>query len=264
MESGWLLASGEAVASVQRARAPMPRHRAIGAARRGELAAVLSAPVALRGPLDVIRVKDGAACSVHSTRSRPVVMLRPGTVVVIARGEADRFEIAEGTPIEASLGPMTGELLIVATPIGNLDDLVVASGAPRLVVLLVADGRRDDEELPGHGSQRSSMGVPWLISNLSAPPWAMTTTVPGRSITRGRLLAAGPSTLHRPRAGSRQADPEGDRCAQHGGEFPALRGADRTVPRQRCRTRWAEATASPLASSQPDSIGPPSGTGAVR
>jgi hypothetical protein len=100
MESGWLLAGGEAVASAQRVSTPLPRHRAISAAKRGELAAVLSAPVALRGPLDVIRLKDGAACAVHSARSRPLVMLRPGTVVVIAHGEAGRFEITEGTRIE--------------------------------------------------------------------------------------------------------------------------------------------------------------------
>ena len=78
MDSGWLLADGEAVSSALRVRTPWERHRAAKSARRGETAAV-----------------------VRTAGRRPVWMLRPGTVVVVvARGDAERCGMREGSAVE--------------------------------------------------------------------------------------------------------------------------------------------------------------------
>jgi hypothetical protein len=101
MDSGWLLADGEAVSSALRVRTPWERHRAAKSARRGETAAVLHAPMLVVGPLDVICVRNGSATAVRTAGRRPVWMLRPGTVVVVvARGDAERCGMREGSAVE--------------------------------------------------------------------------------------------------------------------------------------------------------------------
>ncbi|HLK44771.1 MAG TPA: hypothetical protein VKT18_02225 [Acidimicrobiales bacterium] len=100
MGSGWLLARGEAVASTQEVRTPWQRHQAARSARRGELAAVLRAPTVVLGPLDVISVRKGEARSVRHAGRRPVCIVRPGTVVVLQAGTADRYGVRAGTEVE--------------------------------------------------------------------------------------------------------------------------------------------------------------------
>jgi hypothetical protein len=100
MDSGWLLADGEAVASLQHDRTPWGRHRAAVAARRGEVAVVLRAPTVVLGPLDVVRVKDGAAKRIQATGRRPVCLLLPGTVIALGPGDADRCGVRRGSALE--------------------------------------------------------------------------------------------------------------------------------------------------------------------
>ena len=100
MDSGWLLADGEAVASAQRVRSPMERHRAARAARRGELAAVLRAPAVLFGPVDVIRIRGGEVSAVRIAGRRPVWVVRPGIVVVVGPGDAARCGLRAGSVVE--------------------------------------------------------------------------------------------------------------------------------------------------------------------
>ncbi len=100
MDSGWLLADGEAVASAQHVRTPWQRHRAASSARRGELAAVLRAPTVVFGPADVIAVRNGSARSVRCAGRGPLCIVRPGTVVVVAAGTAARYGVRLGTPVE--------------------------------------------------------------------------------------------------------------------------------------------------------------------
>jgi hypothetical protein len=100
MDSGWLLADGEAVASALRVRTPWERHRAAQSARRGELAAVLQAPTVVLGPLDVICVRNGEATQVRSAGRRPIWLVRPSTVVVVARGDAERCGMHRGSAVE--------------------------------------------------------------------------------------------------------------------------------------------------------------------
>jgi hypothetical protein len=101
MDSGWLLADGEAVASAELVRFPWQGHRAARSARRGELAAVLRAPTVVLGPIDVIAVRNGAARSVRCAGRRPLCIVRPGTVVVVvAAGTAQRYGVRRGTPVE--------------------------------------------------------------------------------------------------------------------------------------------------------------------
>lgn len=100
MDSGWLLADGEAVASALRVRTPWDGHRAAKSARRGETAAVLHAPTILLGPLDVICVRNGSATTVRTAGRRPVWRLRPGTVVVVGKGDAARCGMHTGTAVE--------------------------------------------------------------------------------------------------------------------------------------------------------------------
>lgn len=100
METGWLLADGEAIASTQRVRTPWARHAAARAARRGEVAVVLRAPTLLLGPVDVVRVRSGAAAAVRCAGRRPVVVMRPGTVIALGRGDAARSGVRRGSSIE--------------------------------------------------------------------------------------------------------------------------------------------------------------------
>jgi mannose-6-phosphate isomerase-like protein (cupin superfamily) len=100
MDSGWLLADGEAVASALRVRTPWARHRAAKSARRGEIAAVLHTPTIVLGPLDVICVRNGAATAVRTAGRRPVWMLRPGIVVVVRKGDAARCGMHKGSSVE--------------------------------------------------------------------------------------------------------------------------------------------------------------------
>src|ERR1019366_10729656 len=97
MDSGWLLADGEAVASAQRVRSPIERHRAAKSARRGETAAVLRAPAILLGPIDVIRVRRGEAFAVRAAGRRPVCLVRPGIVVIVGPGDAARSGMRRGS-----------------------------------------------------------------------------------------------------------------------------------------------------------------------
>ena len=100
MDSGWLLADGEAVASAQQARWFRDRRRATRSARRGEVAVVIRPPAVLLGPLDVICVRDGTAVAVRCAGRRPVCVVRPGTVVVLAPGTAERHGVHEGSAVE--------------------------------------------------------------------------------------------------------------------------------------------------------------------
>jgi hypothetical protein len=100
MDSGWLLADGEAVASAQQVGRFKARRRATRSARRGEVAVVLRTPAVVLGPLDVIRVRDGTATAVRAAGRRPVCVVRPGTVVVVAPGTAARHGVRRGTPVE--------------------------------------------------------------------------------------------------------------------------------------------------------------------
>jgi hypothetical protein len=100
MDSGWLLADGEAVASLQQDRTPWGTHRSVGAARRGEVAVVLRAPTVVLGPVDVVRVKDGAADRIRAAGRRPVCLLRPGTVIALGPGDAARCGVRSGCALE--------------------------------------------------------------------------------------------------------------------------------------------------------------------
>jgi hypothetical protein len=100
MDSGWLLADGEAVASAQRVRSVRDRHRGARAARRGELAVVMRAPTIVLGPLDVIRVRSGLARSVRCAPRRPVCVLRPGLVVLVGHGDAAAAGLRPGSNVE--------------------------------------------------------------------------------------------------------------------------------------------------------------------
>lgn len=100
MDSGWLLADGEAVASLQRARTPWDRRRAVCSARRGGVAVVLRAPTIVLGPVDVVRLRDGAASKVRSARRGPVCLVRPGTVIALGPGDAERCGLRAGSAIE--------------------------------------------------------------------------------------------------------------------------------------------------------------------
>jgi hypothetical protein len=100
MDSGWLLADGEAVASLQHDRTPWGRHRAAEAARRGEVAVVLRAPTIVLGPLDMVRLKNGEAGSIRVAGRRPVCVLRPGTVIALGPGDADRCGVRRGSALE--------------------------------------------------------------------------------------------------------------------------------------------------------------------
>jgi hypothetical protein len=99
MDSGWLLADGEAIASAQQVRTPWERHRVARAARLGEVAAVLRGPTVVLGPLDLIEVRKGAARSVRRAGRRPVCVVRPGTVVVVAAGTAAKYGVHPGTEV---------------------------------------------------------------------------------------------------------------------------------------------------------------------
>ena len=100
MNSGWLLADGEAVASAQQVRTLGERRRATRSARRGELAAVLRAPAVVLGPIDVICIRDGTATAVRAAGRRPVCLVRPGTVVVVGAGPAERHGVRRGSAVE--------------------------------------------------------------------------------------------------------------------------------------------------------------------
>jgi hypothetical protein len=100
MDSGWLLADGEAVASLQRVSTPWARHRATSSARRGEIAVVLRAPRIVLGPIDVVRVRNGAATGVRAAGRRPVCILRPGTVIALGPGDAVRCGVRCGSKLE--------------------------------------------------------------------------------------------------------------------------------------------------------------------
>jgi hypothetical protein len=100
MESGWLLADGEAVASVQHVGWFRAGRRATRSARRGELAAVLRPPAVVLGPLDVICVRGGTAVVVRCAGRRPICVMRPGTVVVLASGTAARHGVRRGSSVE--------------------------------------------------------------------------------------------------------------------------------------------------------------------
>lgn len=100
MDSGWLLADGEAVASLQRVASPWERHRLACSARRGEVAVVLRAPTILFGPLDVVRVRNGSADKVLPARRRPVCLVRPGTVIALGPGDAARCGVRAGSLLE--------------------------------------------------------------------------------------------------------------------------------------------------------------------
>jgi hypothetical protein len=100
MDSGWLLADGEAVASAQQVHVFRGRLRATRSARRGELAAVLRAPAVVLGPLDVICVRNGTATAVRAAGRRPVCVVRPGTVVVVEAGTAARHGVRPGSAVE--------------------------------------------------------------------------------------------------------------------------------------------------------------------
>ena len=100
MDSGWLLADGEAVASLQRVRTPWGRHAAARSARRGEVAVVLRAPAILLGPIDVVSVRDGTAAKVRVAGKRPVCLVRPGTVVALGPGDAARCGVRTGAVVE--------------------------------------------------------------------------------------------------------------------------------------------------------------------
>jgi hypothetical protein len=100
MDSGWLLADGEAVASAQQARWFRDRRRTTRSARRGEIAAVLRPPAVVLGPLDVICVRDGTAVAVRCAGRRPVCVMRPGTVVVMGPGTAERHGVRRGSTVE--------------------------------------------------------------------------------------------------------------------------------------------------------------------
>jgi urease accessory protein UreE len=100
MDSGWLLADGEAVASAQHVRTFRERRRAARSARRGELAVVLRPPAVVLGPLDVICVRDGTAVAVRAAGRRPVCVVRRGTVVVVGPGTAERHGVHPGSAVE--------------------------------------------------------------------------------------------------------------------------------------------------------------------
>jgi hypothetical protein len=100
MDSGWLLADGEAVASAQQVRTFKERRRATQSARRGEIAVVLRAPAVVLGPLDVITVKEGTATGVRCAGRRPVCVVRRGTVVVVGPGTAERHGVRPGSAVE--------------------------------------------------------------------------------------------------------------------------------------------------------------------
>jgi urease accessory protein UreE len=100
MDSVWLLADGEAVASAQHAGWFRDRRRATRSARRGEVAVVLRPPAVLLGPLDVISVRDGTAVAVRCAGRRPVCVVRPGTVVVMGPGTAERHGVRRGSTVE--------------------------------------------------------------------------------------------------------------------------------------------------------------------
>jgi hypothetical protein len=100
MDSGWLLADGEAVASAQQVRSFRGRRRGARSARRGEVAVVLRSPAVLLGPLDVIRVRHGTATAVRCAGRRPVCVVRPGTVVAVASGTAERHGLRPGSAVE--------------------------------------------------------------------------------------------------------------------------------------------------------------------
>jgi hypothetical protein len=100
MDSGWLLADGEAVASAQRVRSPLERHRAARSARKGEIAAVLRAPAVVLGPVDVIRIRGGEASRVSASGRRPVCVMRPGLVVIVGPGDAERCGMHKGSIVE--------------------------------------------------------------------------------------------------------------------------------------------------------------------
>ncbi len=106
MDSGWLLADGEAVASLQRVRTPWARHRLLAtSARRGEVAVVLRTPTIVFGPLDVVRLRDGAAQKVTTTGRRPVCLVRPGTAIALGPGDAARFGVHAGSVLELRWTP---------------------------------------------------------------------------------------------------------------------------------------------------------------
>jgi hypothetical protein len=100
MSSGWLLADGEAIASAQKVRSFRERRRAARAARKGELAVVLCPPALVIGPLDVICVRGGTAVAVRAAGRRPVCVVRPGTVVVMGPGSAERHGVRTGAAVE--------------------------------------------------------------------------------------------------------------------------------------------------------------------
>ncbi len=100
MDSGWLLADGEAVSSALQARWFRDRRRATRSARRGEVALVRRPPAVLLGPIDVICVRDGTAVAVRCAGRRPVCVVRPGTVVVMGPGTAERHGVRRGSAVE--------------------------------------------------------------------------------------------------------------------------------------------------------------------
>lgn len=100
MDEGWLLADGEAVASLHRVRRPWAAHRAADAARRGEVAVVVRAPTVLLGPVDLVRLRDGAATKVRAAGRGPVCLVRPGTVIVLGPGDAARCGVRTGSVLE--------------------------------------------------------------------------------------------------------------------------------------------------------------------
>ena len=102
MESGWLLADGEAVASAQSVRTPAEWRRACTrGAPRVSWRPSLRTPAVLLGPLDVVRVRAGElATDVRAVGHRPVCLVRPGLVVVGRPGDAARCGLRRGATVE--------------------------------------------------------------------------------------------------------------------------------------------------------------------
>ena len=101
MDSGWLLADGEAVASAQHARLVprSPTRDALGAPRRGRRRAPPSGGrCSDRSTSSAIR--DGTAVAVRCAGRRPVCVVRPGTVVVMGPGTAERHGVRRGSTVE--------------------------------------------------------------------------------------------------------------------------------------------------------------------
>ena len=100
MDSGWLLADGEAVASAQQVRTLRERRRATRSARRGEVAVVLRAPAVVLGPLDVICVRDGTAVASAARVAGRSASSAPAPSWSSGSGTAERHGVRRGTAVE--------------------------------------------------------------------------------------------------------------------------------------------------------------------